>query len=298
MTHNALMKRDIDRVSPEPFYLQLSKLVEDAIDRGEYSIGDRLPAESEFCRRFDLARSTVRETLRTLENRGRIKMVARRGAYVIDPEQSGWVLQVAAGFFEGEVDYNKRKVETQVLEARRTTFAGVPAAALHLANGDKGFLLRRVRRLDGRVALYSVNYLLPELEKVILNSSVMEPTGSLNRVLRQSGYGIFGAHRRVEAVYAPPEIAAILEVPPGSPLLLVTSVSWGKDRRPFDYYTSWVRTDVVKVTVEAGVVGKMVQETMAASREIPRSKRAGSPVRVASRPRNAGTRSKSKRRVP
>ena len=275
MNQNTRMMRDIDRVSPEPFYLQLSKIVEEAIDKGVYSVGDRLPAESELCRRFDLARSTVRETLRTLENKGRIKMVPRRGAFVIDPEQSGWVLQVAAGFFEGEVDYNQRKVETQVLEARLTTFAGAAAEALHMANGEAGFLLRRVRRLDGRVALYSVNYLLPELEHVIVGSGVMEPQGSLNRVLRQAGHVIFGAHRSVEAVYAPPEIAAILEVPPGSPLLLVTSVSWSKDRRPFDYYTSWVRTDVVKVTVEAGAVGKMVQETMSVNRSEPRAKKPG-----------------------
>jgi GntR family transcriptional regulator len=275
MNQNAHMMRDIDRVSPEPFYLQLSTIVEEAIDKGVYAVGDRLPAESEFCRRFELARSTVRETLRTLENKGRIKMVPRRGAFVIDPEQSGWVLQVAAGFFEGEVDYNQRKVETQVLEARLTTFAGAAAEALHLANGEAGFLLRRVRRLDGRVALYSVNYLLPELEKVILGSSVMKPQGSLNRVLRQAGHVIFGARRSLEAVYAPPEIAAILEVPPGSPLLLVTSVSWGKDRRPFDYYTSWVRSDVVKVTVEAGAVGKMGQQTMSVGGSEPRGKKPG-----------------------
>lgn len=213
--------------------------------------------------------------MRTLANKGRIKMFPRRGAFVTDPEQSGWVLQVAAGFFEGEVDYNQRKVETQVLEARLTTFAGNPADALHLKNGEQGFLLRRVRRLDDRVALYSVNHLLPELEQTILNSEVMNPKGSLNRVLRNSGYGIFGAHRSVEAVYAPPEIASILEVPPGFPLLLVTSVSWGKDNRPFDYYTSWVRTDVVKVTVEAGVVGKPVQQRKSPVNSDPNKTRAG-----------------------
>jgi GntR family transcriptional regulator len=269
---NQMDMRDIDRVSPEPFYLQLTKIVEKAIDNGEYAVGDRLPAESEFCRRYDLARSTVRETLRTLANKGRIRMVARRGAFVIDPEQSGWVLQVAAGFFEGEVDYNQRKVETQVLESRLTTFAGGPAEALHLNNGEQGFLLRRVRRLDNRVALYSVNYLLPELEDTILNSEVMHPQGSLNRVLRNAGYGIFGAHRSVEAVYAPPEIASILEVPPGFPLLLVTSVSWSKENRPFDYYTSWVRTDVVKVTVEAGVIGKTLQQRMSSVPKGPKAK--------------------------
>lgn len=259
LTRSAPVLRDIDRVSPEPFYLQLSKIVEDAIDKGDYAVGDRLPGESELCRRYDLARSTVRETLRTLESKGRIKMVPRRGAYVIDSEQSGWVLQVAAGFFEGEVDHNQRKVETTVLEARLTTFAGAAAEALNMVNGEAGFLLRRVRRLDGRVALYSVNYLLPELEQVVQGSRVMDPKGSLNQVLHQAGYVVFGAHRSVEAVHATPEIAAILDVPPGSPLLLVTSVSWGKDGRPFDYYTSWVRTDVVKVTVEAGTVGKTMR---------------------------------------
>jgi GntR family transcriptional regulator len=40
-------------------------------------------------------------------------------------------------------------------------------------------------------------------------------------------------------------------VPVGAPLLLVTSVSWGRDGKPFDFYTSWLRTDVVKVAVEA-----------------------------------------------
>ena len=251
MNRKSALRMDIDRTSPEPFYLQLTKLVEDAIDSGEFAVGDRLPAESELCRRYDLARSTVRETLRTLEDRKRIKVVPRRGAFVTDPEQTGWVLQVAAGFFEGEVDYNQRKVETAVLEAKLKTFPEGPANALHLKKGEQGFLLRRLRRLDGRLALYSINYLLPELEKVVLGSAVMEPHGSLNRVLRKAGYRVFGARRSVEAVPAPPDVAELLEVPQGSPLLLVTSVSWKKGGKPFDYYTSWVRTDVVKITVEA-----------------------------------------------
>lgn len=282
-------KRSIDRLSPEPYYLQLGRIVEEAIDKGEYTVGQRLPAESELCRRYDLARSTVRETLRALVSKGRIRLVPRRGAYVIDSEQSGWSLQVAAGFFEGEADYNQRKVDTRILEARLTTFAGAPAEALHLGNGEQGFLLRRIRRLDGRAALYSVNYLLPELQHIVAGSEAMKPQGSLNRVLRRAGYAIFGARRSVEAVYAPPEIASMLEVPPGFPLLLVTSLSWGKDNRPFDYYTSWVRSDVVKVTVEAGVVGKAHQHKTAPPRAKPQAKAAAKRVKTG--------RSKSPRRT-
>ena len=251
MSPKSVMEMDIDRTSPEPFYLQLTKLVEDAIDKGDFAAGDRLPAESELCRCYDLARSTVRETLRTLEDRKRINVVPRRGAFVVDPDQSGWVLQVAAGFFEGEADHNQRKVETAVLEARLKPVPEAATTALHLKKGEKGFLLRRLRQLDGRVALYSINYLLPELEKIVLESSVMQPHGSLNRVLRKAGYRIFGARRCVEAVPAEPEMAKLLEVAPGTPLLLVTSVSWKKGGKAFDYYKSWVRTDVVKISVEA-----------------------------------------------
>ena len=255
MNPKSALDTEIDRASPEPFYLQLTKLIEYAIDNGEFAAGDRLPGESEFCRRYDLARSTVRETLRTLEDRKRIKVVPRRGAFVIDPEQSGWVLQVAAGFFEGEVDHNKRNVETTVLEAKLKPFPEGPANALHLKKGERGFQLRRLRKLDGKLALYSINYLLPELEKVVLKSAVMQPHGSLNRVLRDAGYRIFGARRSVEAVPAPADVAKLLDVSVGAPLLLITSVSWKRGGKVFDYYMSWVRTDVVKITVEASAAG-------------------------------------------
>ena len=65
-----------------------------------FAVGDWLPPESELCRSFSLARSTVRESLRNLEYRGRVKLIPRRGALVIDPEESGWMLQVSRGFFD------------------------------------------------------------------------------------------------------------------------------------------------------------------------------------------------------
>jgi GntR family transcriptional regulator len=229
-------------------------MVEEAIEAGEFRAGDRLPGESQFCRRYELARSTVREMLRNLQERGRIKMIPRRGAFVVDPDRSGWSLHVTAGFFEGEVDHNKLKVETTVIEAVRCDLPEAAAVALQLAEGERGFRLRRLRRLDGDLALYSENFLLPELEDIVLGSEVMVPHGSLNRVLRGAGYAIFGARRSVEAVPAPAKIAKLLEVPVKSPLLLITSVSWGRDQRAFDYYTSWVRTDVVPITVEAQAV--------------------------------------------
>ncbi len=209
------MTAEIDRNSPEPFYLQLTRRIEGAIDRGDFAAGSRLPSESELCRRFDLARSTVRETLRTLEDRGRIKLVPRRGAFVIDPQDRGWVLQVAEGFFEGETGQKQRKVETAVLDAAVKPLPDEAVQALGLPKGAEGFVLRRLRKLDGKLALYSVNYLPAGLAPVVGGSSALAPQGSLNRVLHEAGYRIAGARRSVEAVPAPSSIAKLLRLKPG-----------------------------------------------------------------------------------
>ena len=91
MPKKSVPKSIIDRTSPEPFYLQLVRIMEEAIDTGAFNVGDKLPGESELCRRYELARSTVRETLRTLDDRRRIRIIPRRGAFVIDPEGSGYM---------------------------------------------------------------------------------------------------------------------------------------------------------------------------------------------------------------
>lgn len=246
--------REIDRTSEEPFYLQLADLIENSVGQGLFQPGEQIPTESELCRQYNLSRATVRQTLRTLEERNCIRLVPRRGAFVVDPKGSGWVLQVAEGFFEGEVDHDHRSVHTEVLEAKMVPMPSAVATGLNRQEGESCFMLRRLRRLDGKVALLSVNYLLPELQEIITSSEVSQPSGSLNRVLRQNGYLVYGARRTVEAVSATPAIGKLLEIPVGLPLLLISSVSWDENMQPFDYYTSWVRTDVVKVTVEASAV--------------------------------------------
>lgn len=240
----------IDRTSEVPYYLQLARLLEQSIDAGTYGPGDRLPGETELCTDYGLARSTVRETLRHLLDQGRIKLVPRRGAFVAERADPGWRLQGTQGFFEVEVDQH-HSVETRVLEATRCVLPDEAAEALELPPASAGFKLARVRSLDGKLALYSVNYLLPEVEAALRASEVITGVGSLNRTLQSAGYETVRARRTVEAVAADEVLATLLGVQPGQPLLLVTSVSWDRNNKPLDFYTSWLRNDIVKVTVEA-----------------------------------------------
>jgi len=241
---------DIERASAEPFYLQLGRWLEKQIADGRYGVGDALPSESELCRQFSLSRSTVREALRTLEDRGRIRTVPRRGAFVCAPQSPSWMLQFAEGFSETEADFAKRKVDTRVLRVAFETLPVEACDALALDEGSSGVVVERVRRLDGKLALYGLNYLIPSLAPIIGDGSILQGSASLNRLLRRAGWHVHGARRSIAAVAATRSIAKHLEIRVGDPLLLIRSVSWDAEQRIFDYYSSWLKSAEVPVEIE------------------------------------------------
>lgn len=245
----------INRVSVEPYYLQLAERIRDQISAGTLAMGDRLPSEGELATTWNLSRATVREALRLLEEQGWVTRIPRRGAFASMPPQRGWLLQGREGFFEDEVEGRQRQVTTQVLRAEQAPLPASAAEALQLPPGSHGYILERLRELDGKVALFSINYLPPQIGTLISRSDVPTGEGSLNGTLRKAGYAVASASRTVEAVAAQGEIADRLQVRAGTPLLKIKSTSWDANLVAFDHHEVWVRSDVVHVEIQVGAPG-------------------------------------------
>jgi GntR family transcriptional regulator len=241
----------INRTSAEPYYVQLARILESQIKKGLYKVGDRVPGETELCRSFDLARSTVRETLRSLEQQRLIRMVPRRGAFVSDPNENQWKLQVTQGFLETEAHSPDTTINTAVLRAGFEVLPSFASSALGLAEGDNGFVLERVRHMDGKAAMHSTNYLPADVGGLLLGKAVLDGEASLNQTLRSVGFAVFAARREVAAVAAPVNIAKELGLAKGAPVLLIQSTSRNENGRAFDFYRSFVRSDVVTISVDA-----------------------------------------------
>lgn len=242
---------EIDRTAPTPYYQQLADILQQQIAGGIFGPNDRLPSESDLCRTYDLSRSTVRETLRTLHEQRVIRMIPRRGAFVAPESDEGWTLQVTSGFLEVSSEHSDRVVETRVLRAELEDLSSEVCQRLSLPEGSTGFVLERVRSLDGAAVMHSTNYIPADIGRQLEGRPVLQGKESLNRTLREIGYSIQGARRDVVAVSAPTEIANDLDCAEGHPLLLVESTSWNDSGRPFDCYFSYVRTDRLKVSIEA-----------------------------------------------
>lgn len=241
----------ISRESPEPYYQQLARIIEQDIRDGTYAVGDRIATETELCRMYDLSRSTVRETLRALEQQHLIKMVPRRGAYVNDAGVESWTLQVTQGFLETQSRSSSKSIVTKVLRWGVEAMPDLASKALDLPPGSNGFYIERIRFVDGSPALHSINWMPEDVGSHLIGKGVLEGEQSLNETLAESGYTVFAARREVAAVGAPREIARHLQLKDGSPLLRIDSVSRDASGRVFDFYRSHVRSDVVTIAVDA-----------------------------------------------
>jgi GntR family transcriptional regulator len=243
----------IERSSPVPYYEQLYELLVTRIRRGEIATGDRIPGESELHREFGLSRATVRQALDLLESNGYAQKVPRRG-YFAGQQQAhkGWLIEGGGGFLEGDIGHDSPRVSTTVLRNEMAPLPDHAAANLQVPAGSIGYVLERVRRIDGELALFSTNFTPPHVAPVVSDAAgVLDGTSSLTEALGRAGYVAVGARRVIDAQPASVRIANLIDVAPGVPLLRIRSTTWGSELIPYDFYETWLHTDIVPLEVNA-----------------------------------------------
>jgi GntR family transcriptional regulator len=240
----------LDRTSPVPFYFQLAGVLEEEVASGRWKPGTRLPGEHELCERYGISRTTVRQALARLEQRGLIERLKGQGTFVRRGQSGLWLLQSSEGFFHEEVDRLGRVVTSTILRSERGPLPPWACEALELPAGSEGATLERLRSVDGKVALYVVNHVIADAADAAL--AITNPNESLYRRLgEQAGVVAYGGRRTLEAVGAEPWVAKLLELTPGAPVAFIESVAWDSDMRPFDCYRGWLRTDRTRIEIQA-----------------------------------------------
>jgi GntR family transcriptional regulator len=242
----------IDRDSPVPYYFQLKRAIAGEIARGRWAPGERIPSEPEFGERFGVSRTTVRQALVELESEGVLRRDKGRGRFVAESRSRSRFLQSSRGFYDEAVRAG-RNVTSRVLGCGVGPLPGWAAEALSLPQGDGGITLERLRFVDGEPVMYVISHLVEELADAVMGADL--ETGSLYGALRErEGLVVSGGRRVVEAVEAPGEVARLLGVGEGGPLLYVEAISWDGEERPFECYRAWHRSDNAQIEVQ--VVGE------------------------------------------
>lgn len=249
---DAAEKLNLD--SAVPYYYQLKKHIEGKIRSGEWATGQKLPSEQALCDHFGVSRTVVRQALRTLASENLIKTHKGRGSFVAAPRHAWQLMQSLAGFYEDAAS-SGQAVSTRVLDLRVTAASGEVAEALKLAEGERVIELRRLRLLDGEPVVVVISYIPERLCPSLIDEDFT--TQPLYYVLSEKyGLAIAEGMRTIESINAPPDLAQLLEVPPGAALSLLKSIGWLADGTPLEYYIAWHRGDRSRFQVRLVSAGK------------------------------------------
>jgi phosphonate metabolism transcriptional regulator PhnF len=238
---------DILRKTPgTTYYRQISEILMQRIEEGEYQPGSRLPTESNLGREFGVNRHTAREALKKLKNDGIVFSVKGKGNFVADAKIKYRVSKKVR--FTSSIMEAGLTPATKLIGTSQRAADEKLAARLGLAVGEPVLTLELLRFASGIPLLVAASSL--PARRFIGLSERMGTSSSLYGLLREQ-FGIEPS--RSESVFEtimPDERAMqLLQIPPGVPLLLVRSIARDQHGAIIEYCETRMRGDIGSMVV-------------------------------------------------
>ncbi|MER5449680.1 GntR family transcriptional regulator [Streptomyces sp. NPDC002766] len=221
-----------------------------AIDREEYTVGGRLPSETELAAHYGVSRGTVRQAVAALTAEGLIgsRQGARRVVLASRRSQSFAELRSFAQWARAM----GREATGHVVAQEYLPATAQDAARLQLRQGTRVLHVLRVRGLDGEPVLVErtvyADWISPAVETVDPDAA------SVTQLLYESTGLVFAYGEHViDAVAASAQDAELLGIRRTSPLLRVRRVTTTREGRPVEWSDDRYRPDAVSFSVHNSI---------------------------------------------
>jgi len=240
---------NIDRDSPFPFYVQVKKALETQIENAYWKPGDQIPGEPELCRLFGVSRPVIRQALKEMEHEGLILRKKGLGTFIASQKIiSKSLVHSLSGFHEDMVERGLEPV-ADVLEQEIQPASKKMAQMLALEEMTPVIKITRLRYVEGEPVALVTSFLPYEHCRSLIHADLTKQ--SLYAYLEETcGLMIERGWRRIDAVTASEEHAAVLKIDPGSPLLRLESVSYSDQGKAVEYFLAFFRSDKTSFEVE------------------------------------------------
>ena len=160
---------NIDRQAFEPAYVQLVNIIREQIAKGVYLPGDRLPSETELCKRYQVSPMTVRRSINVLLDQGIVSTIQGSRTYVKAPDLAGvtFSLEEFHNIFKDKEGTKVKILEVLIMKADETM-----ANRLAISEGERTILIRRVLIRDGDPIIYHREQLIYDPVRPIVEAEM------------------------------------------------------------------------------------------------------------------------------
>lgn len=237
------LRVSVARVEGRNHAVEAYRILQDALNVGQFSAGTRLPGERTLAAQLGVSRATLRQVLNALADAGRIQPSPYRGWFVADrklvhePNRLRGFTEVAR---EHGLEATARIVRVDLRLPSLTE-----AEPLGIETSQQVADLERVRYLDG--SPISVEYscipasLVPGLESIELTDC------SLYQILRER-YDIVATRcdYELQAESADRKVSKLLGIAEGAPVLVGYQMTYDQNEQCFDIGKQVYRGDAYR----------------------------------------------------
>lgn len=230
----------------QSFWSRIANEISEAIARGVYEPGQRLPSEHVLAEQYGVNRHTVRRSLASLCQKGLVRITQGSGTYVED---------FAVDLIIGKRTRHRQNMAQaglqgrfEVQDAQRTRANAAMAQALQVP-ARSPVLRLQVLGVGAGQPLHVSDRVFP-LPRFDRFEAVLRETGSITDAFTAHGVTDYTRKEsRITAQMPSPEVAALLKQPVNRPVLFVTSVNVDSEGVPIEFASTWFAGDRVKLTV-------------------------------------------------
>lgn len=259
MSADTVLTSSVDPTSDRSVYKQIADHLRTVIARGQLREGDQLPSEAQLMEHYGVARMTIRNALRLLQDEGLVTSEHGRGSYVRSRPP---VRRLASDRFaqrhrkEGKAAFVAEAAQAgatpsvdriEVSEARPSA-----EVADRLKIGDDDPVVIRSRRysLDGKPVETAVSYIPADLAK---GTPIADPNpgpGGIYARLEEQGLTLDRFTEDVTARMPTPEETRLLNLPPGVPVFRLVRTAYDMSGRPVEVCDTVMAADAYELSYE------------------------------------------------
>jgi len=212
-------KRETSGTESMPIYARIQTHLRERIGSGEYGPGDRLPSEMALADQFKTTRSTVVHAMQLLVFEGLVSREAGRGTFVRQRPIPTTLDAARIRSFEDEIVEAGARIDYKLLAFSLESAEQSAAERLRVAPESEIYHMRRLRIVDGTPAVLENRFIPVEIaERMSIEDLRQRP---MYDILEMSvGRPVARVDGIINAVAAVPDVAKILRIAQGTPILV------------------------------------------------------------------------------
>jgi len=240
----------LDKSSYIPLYIQVRDILKELINSGKLQPGDQIPSENELSTEYNISRMTVRQASQELIREGYIVIRRGEGTFVNAASHTQMLLKLEGFSSEmAKLGYrnHSRVLNIEMVEAFDSF--GMAYTGLGKEPGQALVRIRRVRYVEETPFAIETSFLPLDIGQGLLNPRMADDASIYNYIEKDLHIRLSRADHVIQPGLADQELAELLEIAKGSPVLNLHGTTFSMNNQPVEYLEGIYRGDKYELKV-------------------------------------------------